>query len=176
MVKLKHDKTGVRLHSHEVTYGSGSGQQSVTGFPNIDDPNSYWIIKEAFKKPLCTQGDLIKNGGIIRLQHHTTKKFLHSHLHQSPLTKQQEVSAFTGDQGDNWKVIPVSGSDYWKRGEKVRIQHVDTNSFLQSNTNKFKNPIPGQQEVCCIKGPDEWTTWTAEEGYYFAVAKEDVNE
>lgn len=38
-----HEKTKYRLHSHDVPYGSGSGQQSVTGFPNVDDANSYWV-------------------------------------------------------------------------------------------------------------------------------------
>ncbi|URD76529.1 hypothetical protein MUK42_09384 [Musa troglodytarum] len=31
-----------RLHSHDVPYGSGSGLQLLTGFPNVDDSNSYW--------------------------------------------------------------------------------------------------------------------------------------
>lgn len=38
-----HERTKFRLHSHDVPYGSGSGQQSVTGFPNVDDANSYWV-------------------------------------------------------------------------------------------------------------------------------------
>jgi dolichyl-phosphate-mannose--protein O-mannosyl transferase len=40
-----HERTKYRLHSHDVPYGSGSGQQSVTGFPNVDDANSYWVCK-----------------------------------------------------------------------------------------------------------------------------------
>lgn len=44
VLKLMHEKTKFRLHSHDVPYGSGSGQQSVTGFPNVDDSNSYWVI------------------------------------------------------------------------------------------------------------------------------------
>eukprot|EP01120_Amphizonella_sp_Union-15-10_P006627 TRINITY_DN2160_c0_g1_i1.p1 TRINITY_DN2160_c0_g1~~TRINITY_DN2160_c0_g1_i1.p1 ORF type:complete len:206 (+),score=27.01 TRINITY_DN2160_c0_g1_i1:52-669(+) len=173
MIKLRHVKTGYRLHSHEVTYGSGSGQQSVTGFPNIDDPNSFWIIREPLKKPSCIQGSSIKNGAVIRLQHYATKKYLHSHLHRSPLSQQQEVSCYPeGDTGDNWKVITVTGSEYWKRGETVRFQHVDTGNYLQSNTNKFRNPIPGQQEICCIEHPDEWTTWNSEEGFYFPLLNE----
>jgi dolichyl-phosphate-mannose--protein O-mannosyl transferase len=39
-----HEKTKFRLHSHDVPYGSGSGQQSVTGFPTVDDSNSYWVF------------------------------------------------------------------------------------------------------------------------------------
>lgn len=42
-LKLMHERTKFRLHSHNVPYGSGSGQQSVTGFPNVDDSNSYWV-------------------------------------------------------------------------------------------------------------------------------------
>ncbi|KAF4360326.1 hypothetical protein G4B88_012544 [Cannabis sativa] len=42
-LKLMHERTKFRLHSHDVPYGSGSGQQSVTGFPNVDDANSYWV-------------------------------------------------------------------------------------------------------------------------------------
>lgn len=38
-----HERTKFRLHSHDVPYGSGSGQQSVTGFPEVDDANSYWV-------------------------------------------------------------------------------------------------------------------------------------
>ncbi|XP_056851464.1 putative pentatricopeptide repeat-containing protein At5g65820 [Raphanus sativus] len=41
-IKLIHEKTKFRLHSHDVPYGSGSGQQSVTGFPGVVDSTSYW--------------------------------------------------------------------------------------------------------------------------------------
>lgn len=44
VLKLMHEKTKFRLHSHDVPYGSGSGQQSVTGFPSVDDSNSYWVF------------------------------------------------------------------------------------------------------------------------------------
>lgn len=46
-----HEKTKFRLHSHDVPYGSGSGQQSVTGFPNVDDSNSYWVLLLLFFFP-----------------------------------------------------------------------------------------------------------------------------
>ena len=42
----------VRLHSHDVKYGSGSGQQSCTGMPDMDDHNSHWLVKA---KSLPTQ-------------------------------------------------------------------------------------------------------------------------
>ena len=44
VVKLESISEHVRLHSHDVKYGSGSGQQSVTGMPTTDDVNSHWQI------------------------------------------------------------------------------------------------------------------------------------
>lgn len=42
VVKLENNsKPKVRLHSHDIKYGSGSGQQSVTAAEN-QDTNSYW--------------------------------------------------------------------------------------------------------------------------------------
>lgn len=113
-----HEKTKFRLHSHDVPYGSGSGQQSVTGFPNVDDSNSYWVLlpfsslisscisrcidlsrterRSQVVKPIhessAKQGDTIKSGTIIRLQHMRTRKWLHSHLHASPISGNMEVS------------------------------------------------------------------------------------
>jgi hypothetical protein len=40
------------------------------------------------------QGDAIPNGSIIRLQHVRTRKWLHSHLHQSPISGNLEVGGF----------------------------------------------------------------------------------
>ncbi|TYK19996.1 stromal cell-derived factor 2-like protein [Cucumis melo var. makuwa] len=85
VLKLMHEKTKFRLHSHDVPYGSGSGQQSVTGFPNVDDSNSYWIVRPQ-PGTSAKQGDTIKSGTIIRLQHMRTRKWLHSHLHASPIS------------------------------------------------------------------------------------------
>lgn len=44
VVKLANEvKSKVRLHSHDIKYGSGSGQQSVTAVEN-QDTNSYWLV------------------------------------------------------------------------------------------------------------------------------------
>jgi dolichyl-phosphate-mannose--protein O-mannosyl transferase len=55
IIKLKHVGTGSRLHSHAISYGTGSGQQSVTGFPGSTDPNSYWIVRGSHNT-YCPQG------------------------------------------------------------------------------------------------------------------------
>merc|ERR1712013_811442 len=112
VVKLFNQRTGARLHSHDVKYGSGSGQQSVTGSGSPNDHNSYWIVRGKHQKR-CTRGQVVKCGDTIRLQHLATKRNLHSHFFQSPITHNQEVSAFgengDGDTGDNW-VVKCTGN------------------------------------------------------------------
>lgn len=41
--KLINHDYNVRLHSHDVKYGSGSGQQSITGTELQEDVNSHWV-------------------------------------------------------------------------------------------------------------------------------------
>lgn len=47
VIKLKHVATGFDLHSHDISYGSGSGQQSVTGYEDTSDANSLWTVRGA---------------------------------------------------------------------------------------------------------------------------------
>jgi dolichyl-phosphate-mannose--protein O-mannosyl transferase len=44
VLKLLNSDYKVRLHSHDVKYGTGSGQQSVTGIELQEDVNSHWAI------------------------------------------------------------------------------------------------------------------------------------
>lgn len=114
VIKLHNPDYKVRLHSHDVKYGTGSGQQSVTGTEIQEDVNSHWIIKAATDK-ICSRGEPIKCGSIIRLEHLATKKNLHSHQFSSPLSGNQEISCYgdngEGDSGDHWEVICSGTTD-----------------------------------------------------------------
>ncbi|GMH32212.1 hypothetical protein BSKO_00046 [Bryopsis sp. KO-2023] len=171
VLKLIHETTSFRLHSHDLPYGSGSQQQSVTGFPKGDDTNSYWIVRGTLDAP-CKQGAAIVRSQQLRLQHAPTRRWLHSHLHQSPLSQNQEVSAFGGDDesdtGDVWTIEWDSRNKSWERDTKVRFKHVDTGAFLLSHNRKYSNPIHGQQEVCAKKDKGKGSLWTAAEGIYFS--------
>jgi dolichyl-phosphate-mannose--protein O-mannosyl transferase len=174
VLKLMHDRTKYRLHSHDVPYGSGSGQQSVTGFPNVDDANSYWIVRpnpESSEK----QGNVIKTGTIIRLQHMKTRKWLHSHLHASPISGNLEVSCFGGDQesdtGDYWRLMIEGSGTTWRLDERVRFQHIDTGSYLHSHDKKYQRIAGGQQEVCGIREKNRDNVWLAAEGVYLSVTE-----
>lgn len=170
IIKLTNKANNYKLHSHGVTYGSGSGQQSVTGFPDADDGNSYWIVGAA-SGHICNRGEYVPCGSSIRLKHSNTQGYLHSHLHQSPLSRQQEVSCYDGkDSGDNWKVECSSSSDKtWIREKTIQLVHENTYAYLTSSSNhQFGHPIPGQLEVAASRSSSKNSQWIAQEGVYFA--------
>lgn len=76
------------------------------------------------QKEPCKQGESIKKGQAIRLYHPNTRKWLHSHLIKSPITQQQEVSAYgapsQSDGGDLWTVTWDSSAPTWDSASKVR--------------------------------------------------------
>lgn len=169
VIKLMHERTKFRLHSHEVPYGSGSGQQSVTGFPNVDDSNSYWVVKPV-PGSTAKQGDTIDTGSVIRLQHTKTRKWLHSHLHASPISGNLEVSCFgadtNSDTGDHWKLDIEGKGKVWRQDQKIRLRHVDTGGYLHSHDKKYQRIAGGQQEVCGVKEKGRDNIWVAAEGVY----------
>lgn len=167
VIKLENEaKPEVRLHSHDIKYGSGSGQQSVTAVEN-QDTNSYWSILGE-KNKHCNRGEPIECGSTIRLQHVQTRKYLHSHLFKSPLSSQQEVSAFGNDSdsdtGDHWMVY--CRSRYWQKNESIRLKHVDTGMWLSLSGNIYGRPIFGQLEVVCSTNPESSSNWKTAEGVY----------
>ncbi|KAJ0061672.1 hypothetical protein NL108_005821, partial [Boleophthalmus pectinirostris] len=88
VIKLLNIKHNVRLHSHDVRYGSGDGQQSVTGVTAVEDSNSYWSIRGT-RDAVCHRGTPVKCGQTIRLTHVNTGRNLHSHYFASPLSSNQ---------------------------------------------------------------------------------------
>ncbi|GAB4854680.1 Stromal cell-derived factor 2-like protein [Ancistrocladus abbreviatus] len=174
VLKLMHEKTKFRLHSHEVPYGSGSGQQSVTGFPDVDDSNSYWVVKPR-PESSAKQGDPIKSGNIIRLQHMRTRKWLHSHLFSSPISGNQEVSCFGSDKesdtGDLWRLMIEGSGKTWRQDQMIRLQHVETGVYLHSHNKKYSRIAGGQQEVCGMREKRADNIWLAAEGVYLPVSE-----
>ncbi|XP_058454249.1 stromal cell-derived factor 2-like protein 1 isoform X2 [Malaya genurostris] len=158
----------VRLHSHDVKYGTGSGQQSITATELQEDVNSHWAVKAATGKH-CDRGEPIKCGDTIRLHHLATNKNLHSHHFQSPLSGNQEVSAYgdeqgIGDTGDHWMV--VCSGEFWQRSSPVKLRHVDTDAYLSVSGRTFGRPINGQMEVVGMSTAHGGTDWTAAEGLF----------
>ncbi|KAK6060283.1 MIR domain protein [Cooperia oncophora] len=174
VLKLANANEGSRLHSHDVKYGSGSGQQSVTAVTQSDDVNSHWQIYPALKKE-CHRGDPIKCGDKIRLKHLTTGCFLHTHHFQAPLSKHyQEISCFgsqaQSDTGDNWQI--VCNSEDWLESENVKIKHVETGVYLALSGQQFGRPIHGQREIVGTDSITNGGLWKAAEGVYMKKSKD----
>lgn len=67
------NRNGARLHTGEITYGSGSGQQAVTGLLQPHHAGSYWqILGET--DGACPQGTPVQKGQRVRLWNPSTAK------------------------------------------------------------------------------------------------------
>ena len=191
-MKLVQNENLFRLHSHEINYGSGSGQQSVTAHGSRDDPNSYWMVKEAQDDPrACVLGTKIECGATIRLEHIATRRNLHTHEFRSPISNNYEVSGFgvagDGDAGDSWiveceqaqqcdaKTQNCDNDEFWKRYALVRLKNFQMGTYLRADfRHRFDDsncphcPINGQLEVSASKKATDQTWWFAAEGIFIS--------
>ncbi|CAK9294309.1 unnamed protein product [Gordionus sp. m RMFG-2023] len=176
VVKLYNEYNKVRLHSHDIKYGSGSGQQSVTGVESKEDQNSYWLILNEWKNETI-RGDPVKCNSIVMVKHLTTNNFLWSNeIYESPLSSNQEVSAHKSDNGhlgQNWQVI--CKDVFWTRTGNVMLKHVQTNSYLAVSGKTYSRPIANQKEICGVSYANgKACNWKVMEGAYFKPTEENT--
>lgn len=181
-IKISHienDGKEYVLSSNTHRMNAGSGQQLVTSSPHLHKTSALWLIQEGHGKEPCTAGDKIPYGTRMRLMHLNTESNLHSHDVRSPLSNQQEVTAYgstgNGDTGDDWIVQPSRGSStYWEKDQFVHFQHADTGMFLGSTTQaQFTSrncghncPVMDHLEVFGRKSKDIFTKWKSSVGVY----------
>jgi len=183
VIKLKHSSTGYFLHSHDVKWGSGSGQQSVTASKSNTDANSLWQLNKCQGCPDKPTGTPLKCGSKLRISHQKTGKNLHSHAGVgAPISNRQEVSGFgndgKGDTGDNWKVVCMNKkAKYWVREDTVSFKHITSGTWLYTNAQTDFNrrncggncPIAGQLEVSTGQKRKKGSLWLADHGVHFKV-------
>uniref|UniRef100_A0A8C9GFP2 Stromal cell derived factor 2 like 1 n=1 Tax=Piliocolobus tephrosceles TaxID=591936 RepID=A0A8C9GFP2_9PRIM len=150
VLKLLNTHHRVRLHSHDIKYGSGSGQQSVTGVEASDDANSYWRIRGGSEGG-CPRGSPVRCGQAVRLTHVLTGKNLHTHHFPSPLSNNQ-VSPSRSPQRDSWPVSGVRDSGFQSEPQLLREMEISLQRWLlrtpsggtQSNSARILPPgAPG---------------------------------
>jgi dolichyl-phosphate-mannose--protein O-mannosyl transferase len=128
--------------------------------------SSFVSLLKAFNadtKSAHVQGRPIMRGDIVVLRHMATNTWLHSHLHSSPLSNNQEVSAYQyKDDSNFWEV-----QNDMVRGEPVRLKHVATDKYLAMNPQRYGHPIPNQWEVAAVSSPGPNTVWVTTHGIYF---------
>ena len=108
----------------------------------------------------------------MRLEHALTKRNLHSHEIESPISSNQEVSCYgeegTGDTADDWKLICANAKQGTKLKAMLEFQllHNETKKYLSMNMDyHFNNrncpgcPINGQLEICSESESSEFTKW-----------------
>lgn len=161
-IKLQHVATGYRLHSHEVSYGRGSQQQSVTGYPTGDDGNSMWIVHGTKVRAPLTTG---RTGGRGEGEARSTRT-----LRCWPPRAPASLRRPNGARAPPW-LIPSHSLSYTLhltcvlvaphgmarqeapctpgspvgKGSKLRLQHAGTRRWLHSH--QYQSPLSGNQEV-----------------------------
>jgi dolichyl-phosphate-mannose--protein O-mannosyl transferase len=138
----------------------------VTAFTGADQ-NDYWIVKKAHGfGEFDGKGRPVANHDIIRLEHRRTRKNLHSHVgHPSPITAQQEVTAYgtdgVGDTNDDWRIDVEEGGG-WRENLPIRLIHVASGCALHSHSgHSHPQFTAGQQEVTCFPDRDFNDIWFA---------------
>jgi len=96
-LRIQNSITKYHLSSFGMNWSSGSGLQIITAVESDKDINSLFTIKEGENFPVKVNGDPVFCGDVIRLEHITTGKNLHSHEFKSFVTNSQEACGF----GDN---------------------------------------------------------------------------
>ena len=90
---MNHRTGGAYLHSHFHLYpeGMGAKQQQVTTYAHKDEINVFVIKKWNEEPPNNTDPyaivDLVKNGDLVRLEHVTSRRNIHSHRESAPVSK-----------------------------------------------------------------------------------------
>ncbi|RIA90677.1 MIR motif-containing protein [Glomus cerebriforme] len=80
VIGLKHQKTGLNLHSHSLNYGESpiTKQQEVTCYGLLNDDDN-WVLKRHSTTSSYDDSGYWMVGDIISLRHDRTKKSLSSH-------------------------------------------------------------------------------------------------
>ncbi|KAK3595928.1 hypothetical protein CHS0354_032436 [Potamilus streckersoni] len=175
LLTLKQRRTGgAYLHSHWHLYPEEfpPRQQQVTTYSHKDE-NNVWRMKQATEEPDVTgYPHLVKNGDLIRLEHITTKRNLHSHHEPAPITKRHfQVSGYgtdgMGDANDVWQIEIVGaphGSPIQTVRSKLRLIHYHVKCALFSHDKKLPKWGWEQLEVTCNPNvKDNRVFWSVEE-------------
>ncbi|XP_030069613.1 protein O-mannosyl-transferase 2 isoform X2 [Microcaecilia unicolor] len=160
VITMKNLRTaGGYLHSHWHLYpeGVGAHQQQITTYLH-KDLNNVWIVKkQQAQHDSSASVELVRHRDVIRLEHRMTRRNLHSHQHEAPLTKKHfQVTAYgangTGDWNDFWRIEVVNrkAGDLIKvLRSKIRLIHLATGCVLGSSGKTLPKWGWEQGEVTC---------------------------
>ena len=197
--KLQHVHTKSKgtypLYDSEGKNRNGGSGQHLATFVK-DDPTaqrSLWRVRprhhgrenEEYPEllqmtPTCaSSAQPIHCGDFLRLTNLETRRNLHSHAVKSPLSSQQEISVYEGeDQGDDWKLECLDAKDgVWRKGQRVKLQHYQTGKCLGASTDAEFNertcghncPLMNHLESFGRACTDSLSELQAEQGIYLSL-------
>lgn len=147
VIQLVNKQHGRKLFAPSgLSWGTGSGQQAVTADKVSYDSGALWLVKEGtgHAAQQISAGQVIKCKSIIRLENIDIEKNLHAHLVRSPVSSQNEVSAYGegdfGDTGDNFEVDCIEDKVTWHRQKPIRLRHVDIGGYLVADKKNLFTP------------------------------------
>ncbi|XP_068893281.1 protein O-mannosyl-transferase 2 isoform X1 [Tenebrio molitor] len=176
VITLKNHRTGGGyLHSHYHLYPEnvGARQQQITTYTHKDD-NNKWLVKKYNTED--TGGvTVVRSGDLVRLEHVPTKRNLHSHKEQAPVTKKHyQVTGYgengTGDANDVWKISIVGakdGTEVTAVSSKLKFVHYLQSCVLTTSGKQLPKWAYEQQEVSCnpnLRDPNG--IWNVEENVF----------
>ncbi|XP_050293965.1 protein O-mannosyl-transferase 2 [Anthonomus grandis grandis] len=176
IITLKNHRTGGGyLHSHFHLYpeGIGARQQQVTTYTHKDD-NNKWLIKK-YNTEKVDGVEIVKSGDLVRLEHITTRRNLHSHSEQAPITKKHyQVTGYgengTGDANDIWRILVQGAKDKTKVTavtSKLKFVHYLQSCVLSTSGKQLPKWAYEQQEVSCnLNLRDSNALWNVEENFF----------
>ncbi|XP_057652343.1 protein O-mannosyl-transferase 2 [Diorhabda carinulata] len=179
IITIKNHRTGGGyLHSHFHLYpeGIGARQQQITTYTHKDD-NNKWLIKK-FNSESYDGIEIVKNGDLVRLEHIPTRRNLHSHKEQAPITKKYfQVTGYgengTGDANDVWRIMVVGakvGADVTAVTSKLKFIHYLQSCILTTTGKQLPKWGYEQQEVTCNPNlRDQNGIWNVEENIFEAL-------
>ena len=133
-LRIQNSITKFHLSSFGMNWSSGSGLQIITAVESDKEINGLFTIKEGETYPMKVNGEPVLCGDIIRLEHVSTGKNLHSHDFKSFVTNSQEACAFgdngDGDVNDNFRI------SCYKQNDNETITG-KTEFFLQQGKQNF---------------------------------------
>ena len=185
-LRIQNTITKFHLSSFGMNWSSGSGLQIITAVESDKEVNSLFTIKEGENYPIKINGDPVLCGDIIRLEHVSTGKNLHSHDFKSFVTNSQEACGFgdngDGDVNDNFRISCYKQNDNETITGKTEffLQHVPTQNWLYINykTSMYDDnncrgcPIRGQREVSLTTKKDKQCLLKVIGGIIFSSEKE----
>jgi len=170
---------GYELETRNIKIGGGSGQAAVTFTPPGE--GSLWLIKSYNGQAHIPSGlTSVTCGSKIRLEHTGSTKNLHTHNFKSPISGNQEVSAYgddrgEGDDNDNW-IVECEGK-YWVKGGIFQLRNEVTGVYLSSSPEHNFNsrngcgngcPVSGHLEACAVRKPHSGTQFQAKVGIFLS--------